>query len=270
MPASADLHKNIQYTQRGRLIMSLVVSEGNFKVLFLIVARGGSKSIPKKNLLHINGISLVGYKAISARKCKYCNRLIVSSDSPEIQDDARKYGAEVPFTRPDHLASDTASSDDVIVHAMNYIETQTDEKYDAVMLLEPSSPFATHEHYEQAVEFMLEKEANFVVGMREVEINSVFHGTLDAHGRITQIIDKLQGLEKQRRQDVPQEYTMNGALYLMKWGFFKENRRRYCDRENSYGIVMPREYSLEIDSPMDFAMAQFLVEKGYVDPCYWE
>ena len=81
---------------------------GTLKILFLITARGGSKGVPGKNLRELGGISLVGFKAISAKKSKYCSRLIISTDSPEIQENARRYGVEVPFTRPAELASDTA------------------------------------------------------------------------------------------------------------------------------------------------------------------
>lgn len=240
------------------------------RVLFLIVARGGSKSIPKKNLLQIAGLSLVGWRARSARRCRHCTRLIISTDCPDIQEEARRHGVEVLFTRPAELASDTAATEDVIWHAMEFLEADALGAYDAVMLLEPSSPFATSEHYDEAIELMLERNANFVVGMREVEINSVFQGPLGEGGRITSIIDKMQDLRQLRRQDVAQEYTMNGGLYLMRWEFFKARRMRYCDRENSYGLVMPREYSVEIDSPVDYAYAQFLVERGYVDMSYWK
>lgn len=240
------------------------------KVFFLIVARGGSKGIPGKNLCKIGGISLVGFKAISARKCKCYSRLIISTDSREIQEDALKYGVEVPFTRPAELAADDSPTEDVIWHAMKYIENKTDEHYDALMLLEPSSPFATQYDYEKAVEMMVENNANVVVGMREVKTNSIFQGPMDEKGRISSIVDKLMDLRRLRRQDVPQEYTMNGALYLLKWDFFKKHRQRYCDRKNTYGLVMKPEYSVEIDEMIDLEYARFLVEKGYVDISYWK
>lgn len=240
------------------------------RVLFVIIARAGSKGIPGKNLLQIGGISLIGYKALSARQSAYCSRLILSSDSPAIQSEALKYGVEVPFTRPAELATDTVSSDDVVCHAMDYIETRTDERYDAVMLLEPTAPFATHEDYDRAVRTMIDHDANVVVGMKEVTINSVFQGPMDDKGRIGSIVRKLSGLRGLRRQDVPQEYTMNGALYLMKWEFFKARRQRYCDSERTYGVVMKPAYSVEIDEMMDFEFAQFLVERGHVDVSYWK
>jgi len=240
------------------------------RTLFLITARGGSKGVPRKNLHELAGISLVGFKAISARKSKYCTRLIVSTDSLEIQENARRYGAEAPFTRPGELATDTAKTVDVIAHAMDWIEQNTNERYDAVMLLEPASPFARPLDYDAAIDLMLARDADVVVGMRPVEVNSIFVGPLDGEGRIASIIDKMRQNGTARRQDLPQEYTMNGALYLMRWGYFKEHRSIYYDGRTTFGYVMPPEYSVEIDTLMDLHRAEFLVEKGYVDLSHWK
>ena len=239
------------------------------KVLFLIVARGGSKGVSGKNLRRLGGISLVGFKALSARKSRYCTRLIISTESEEIQADARRYGVEVPFTRPAELATDTATSVDVMSHAFDWVERSGNEQYDALMLLEPASPFGRASDYDAAVELMVARHADVVVGVRPTEVNSVFVGPLDKEGRITSIIDKMQSLELSRRQDFAQEYTMNAALYLVRWSFFARHRRIYVNRHTTYAHVMPREYSVEIDTPEDLRYAEFLVEKGYVDLSHW-
>jgi len=240
------------------------------KILFLIVARGGSKGIPGKNIRKIGGIPLVGFKAISARRSRYCSRLIISTDSSEIQQVARGYEVEVPFTRPADLATDTSSTADVIMHAMSWIENNTNEQYDAVMLLEPSSPFARHIDYDNGVELMMERDANVVVGMRQMEVNSAVIGPMDEQGRITGIIDQMLNTQGVRRQDFEPEYTMNGALYLFKWNFFKEHKAIYKDREKTFGYVMDRHYSIEIDEMVDLHWAEFLVNNGYVDLSYWQ
>jgi len=239
------------------------------KILYLITARGGSKSVPGKNIRKIAGISLVGFKAISALRSKHCSRLIISTDSQEIQEDAKSYGVEVPFTRPAELATDDASSLDVITHAMDWVEQENAENYDAVMLLEPSSPLTRAQDYDQAVAIMEQNDANLVVGMRETEVNSVFVGPMAEDGRITQIIDQMQELEGMRRQDVLQEHTMNGALYLFKWEFFKEHQAIYKDRKKSYGYLMDRHYSVEIDELIDLEWVEFLVTNGLVDMSNW-
>lgn len=243
-------------------------SGDKMRTLFLITARGSSKGLPGKNLLQIAGISLVGFKAISAKKSKYCTRLIISTDNLDIQADACRYGVEVLFTRPMELASDAASSLDVIWHAMEFLEAHN-QVYDAIMLLEPSSPFATYRDFDQAIEMMMSKHANVVVGVRKVDVNSIFQGPLDAEYRLTSIVDKIQQRREMRRQDQPQEYTMNGALYLFQWNFFRQHRQIYCDRANTYGYVMPESYSVEIDELIDYEYARFLVEQGHIDLSYW-
>jgi CMP-N,N'-diacetyllegionaminic acid synthase len=237
------------------------------KVLFLITARGGSKGVPGKNLKELGGIPLVGFKAISALQSKYCARLIISTDSPDIQKVARQYGAEVPFTRPAELASDTASSLDVVAHAMDYVENQEGQTYDALMLLEPSSPFATHADYDAAVEIMVNNRANVVVGVGPAGLHSSKHGKLDESGRIDRHVDRI-GRYAVRQQD-QREYTLNGALYLIQWDYFKHEQRIMGDQKTTFAHIMGRAYSVEIDEPLDLEWAEFLVANGHVDMGQW-
>ena len=239
------------------------------QILFLVVGRGGSKGVPGKNLKTIGGISLVAFKTISARKSKYCSRLIVSSDSPEIQAEAKAHGAEVLFTRPAELATDTATSDDVVLHAMEFIENEEGRRYDALMLLEPASPFGRAEDYDAAVETYLRHQASLVVGMREVAVNSIFVGPLDADGKADQIVSKFTDRTNLRRQAFAQEFTMNGSLYLIDWDHMKRTRRIYGDPDRTYAQVMDRFYSAEIDSPHDLRLAEFYVANGDVDLSNW-
>ena len=239
------------------------------QVLFLLVGRGGSKGLPGKNLREIGGLSLIGYKAKAARQSRYCTRLIVSSDSAEIRDEAMRHGAEMLFERPAELATDTASSNDVILHAMDWIETHEKRRYDAIMLLEPSSPFARPEHFDQAVDLFVARKASLVVGMRETEVASVFVGTLGGDGSIGGIVEKMLKTPAQRRQDQPGEVTMNGALYLIGWEAMRKHRKVYADPSASYGILMDRLHSIEIESAADLAYASYVVEHGMLDASPW-
>jgi len=238
-------------------------------ILYLIVARGGSKGVPRKNLKQIAGLSLIGYRAVAAKQSRFCRRLVISSEDPEIQMEASRHGVEVLFTRPLELASDAASSVDVVLHAMEWFETHLTERFDAIMLLEPSAPFTRPRDLDGAVELMLARDANVVVGVRPTEVNSVFVGPLDAESRMAVVVEKMNALRSLRRQDVPQEYTMNAALYLIRWDFLKVQRRIYVDPQTTYGYPMPPEYSVEIDAPEDLAWAEFLVERGLVDISDW-
>jgi len=239
------------------------------KILFLLVGRGGSKGLPGKNLRQIGGLSLVGYKARSALRSRYCARLIVSSDSAEIRNEAVRHGAEMLFERPAELATDTATSNDVVLHAMDWIETHEGRCYDAIMLLEPSSPFARPEHFDEAIELFAARQASLVVGMRETEVSSIFVGTFGKDGSIGGIVEKMLATTAQRRQDQPIEVTMNGALYLVGWDAMRQHRKIYADSARSYGVLMDRLHSIEIETAADLAYASYVVEHGMLDTSPW-
>jgi CMP-N,N'-diacetyllegionaminic acid synthase len=242
----------------------------SLQVLFLLVGRGNSKGLPRKNLREIAGLSLVGYKARSARRSQFCSRLVVSSDSVEIQEEARRFGAEVLFTRPSELATDTAASSDVVLHAMDWIEQNEARRYDAVMLLEPSSPFARADHYDEAVNLLARRDAELVVGLRATEVSSVFVGRLGADGSIATIVEQMLKVPALRRQDQAPEVTMNGALYLIGWDAMRKHRKIYATPGRSFGILMDRPHSIEIESAADLAYANYAIEHGLLDPAPWQ
>jgi CMP-N,N'-diacetyllegionaminic acid synthase len=239
------------------------------KVLYLLVARGGSKGIPAKNLSRIGPHSLIGYKALGARASRYCSKLIISTESEEIRNEAQKYGVEAPFARPAALAGDEATTESVILHAMDWFE-QHGLLFDAVMLLEPTTPFTRPGDYDAAVELMIARSAAVVVGVREIEISSRFVGPLGPGGELTAIVDRMGSLTQLRRQDQAPEYTMNGALYLMTWDHMRRHGHRYADRTSTYGYPMEREYSIEIDHPLDLEWARFLVHRRVIETHYWD
>jgi CMP-N-acetylneuraminic acid synthetase len=193
----------------------------------------------------------------------------VSSDRPRIQAEAQRHGAELLFPRPAELATDTASSNDVILHAMDWIETHEGRRYDAIMVLEPSSPFARPEHYDQAAELFMARGASLVVGLRETEVSSIFVGRLGKDGSIGAIVDKMLTTPALRRQDQPPEVTMNGALYLIGWEAMRRHRKVYADPAASYGILMDRLHSIEIETAADLGYASYAVEHGMLDTTFW-
>lgn len=226
--------------------------------------------MPRKNLRQIGGLSLIGFKARSALRSKYCARLMISTDDPEIQAEAERHGVDVPFTRPAALATDDARSNDVILHAMDYLEQTEGRRYDAIMLLEPSSPFARAADYDSAIEMYDRLQAKCVLGMRETEVNSVFVGPLADDGNARQIIQKITGLSELRRQAMATEYTMNGALYLFDWDTMRSTGTLYGDPERSYGYKMDRFHSIEIDTMHDLKLAEFFVREGTVNMADWQ
>lgn len=240
------------------------------RTLFLLVGRRGSKGVPGKNLRIVGGRSLVAYKAIGAARTTSCTTLFASSDCPDIRAEAGKHGASVLLERPPELATDTSPIEDTILHAMDWVDSNTQERFDALMLLEPSTPFTRPADYDGAVRMMEATGADAVIGMKPVEVASAFIGPLGPHGEAAPIIEKMAGLRGRRRQDVDQEYTMNGALYLLRWTAFRETRSVYGRPAATYGYVMEADYSVEIDSFHDLAFAEFLVERGLVDVGHWQ
>lgn len=235
-----------------------------------MVARGGSKGIPGKNLKPLAGRSLIAWKAAGARRSRHCDRILISTDSEEIRAEALRHGVEAPFLRPPHLATDTASSASVITHAMDWLEEHEGRRYDEIVLLEPTAPFARPADYDGAIDLLREKQGSLVVGMREVEVNPIFVGPLDAEGRITAIMRQMEKAAGLRRQDQPSFYTMNAALYCFTWDSFRTHGAIYAEPDRSYAWVMDDLHSVEIDRPIDLAWAEFLAERDLVDASIWQ
>ncbi len=238
------------------------------KVLYLITARGRSKGVPDKNIRKKKKIPMIAYKIIAAQKSKFDKRIIVSTDSDKIAKVAREYGAEVPFMRPDYLASDTASSMDVVMHAVEWIEANDDSTYDYICLLEPSSPFASSADIDNAIDLIIKKNADTLLGMEEVGITRNFIHELDDNDGLSLFYEEIKELSSVRRQAQNKEYTMNGCMYIAKWDYFKEYKLFHSIKSVPY--IMPNYKSVEVDSMLDYEFACFLVEKGIVDISEWE
>lgn len=233
------------------------------RVLFLITARGGSKGVLRKNIKILGRIPLIAYKIISAQKCKYESRIIVSTDDKEIADISKQYGAEVPFIRPKELATDSADSMDVVLHTMNWVtENDKGNQYDYICLLEPSSPFATYQDLNNALELMEKTDADTLLGMKEVEVSSKFIHTLDDNGGLSSFYHTIKDMNSVRRQEQKKEYTMNGCMYIAKWNYFMENRLFHSEKSIPY--IMPDEKSIEIDTMLDYEVACCMIEKDWL------
>lgn len=231
--------------------------------LFLIVARGGSRGVPGKNIRPIGGLSLVGWKARAAAAAAPGARLVISTDSAEIADEARRHGVDVPFMRPADLATDTATSASVVKHALETLATQG-EHFTWVMLLEPSAPFATATHMREALNMMARLDADLVVGMKETHPHTAFIGERPDDESVALIIESMRRRGRHlRRQDLKQEWTMNGALYLFRADMFLRENDIYGGAR-SFGLIMDTHHSIEIDSPADLEFAQYVFDKGYV------
>ncbi len=226
------------------------------KVLGVIPARGGSKGVPKKNIKHLEGKPLIAY-TIEAALASKISHVIVSTDSEEIADVSRSFGADVPFIRPDHLATDSAKSMPVIQHALEFVEQQKGEKFDAVLMLQPTTPYRTSDDIDQAINILEESNADSVISVVDVEGH---HPARMKFLKGDRLIDPpyCETYENQPRQELEPMYIRNGAIYLSSRaavlkGSFKGNDCR--------ALIMPASRSVNIDTIIDFEYAEFLASK---------
>lgn len=222
------------------------------KDLILIPARGGSKGIPGKNIKPLNGRPLIYYTLDAACAIASPENVCVSTDSDEIIRIVEEYGLSIPFKRPDCLSTDTASSYDVIHHAINFYE-QRGINYDRVVLLQPTSPFRTETHIREA-SALYKPVLDMVVSVKIAHANpyfNLFEETSDGF-----LIPSKPG-NFMCRQDCPPVYEYNGAIYIMNVKSMKEGPPRNISKIKKY--VMTEEDSLDIDTNIDWIVAEAIL-----------
>lgn len=218
--------------------------------LAVITARGGSKGIKNKNILAFRGKPLICHTIAAAQNLDRV-RCVVSTDSSTIADIARQEGAEVPFIRPAHLATDTANSYDVIAHALDYFAAQGHE-FDAVITLQPTSPLRTQQHLKEAIERFDEQQPESLVSVYEspdVNYTKIYieEAPNGSHGQYGMALSH----DRARRQDLPRTYIRNGAIYITAVRYFREAGKIYSQRPLLY--PMPMACSVDINEPADLA-----------------
>ena len=223
----------------------------NKTFLVIIPARGGSKRLPRKNVLDLYGKPLIAWSIEAALKSKYISKVIVSSDDEEILNIAKEYKADF-IKRPDELASDTATTFDALKHTLENVE-----KYDYVVLLQPTSPLRTEKHIDEAIELLKEKNADAIISVCEVEHSPLWSNTLDENLDMSNFL-RDEVLNK-RSQDLPKYYRLNGAIYICKTDKLLENKGFFL-KENIYAYKMNKKHSVDIDEEIDFIIAEKLMQ----------
>lgn len=218
--------------------------------LAIIPARGGSKRLPRKNILDLNGKPLISWTIEAALKSKYITKTIVTSDDDEILDIAQKYGSDI-IKRPADLASDTASSFDAIEHTI----LKQKEQYDYIILLQPTSPLRTHKHIDEAIELLLEKNADAVISVCEVEHPIQWTMSLDENLNMNNFV---KNIDTRRSQDQKTHYRLNGSIYIIKTNKLL-NKKTFFLTKKTYAYIMDKKYSIDIDDEFDFKLAECLV-----------
>lgn len=212
-------------------------------VLAIIAARGGSKGVPGKNIVPIAGRPLIQWSIDAARKSSHVDRLILSSDDAAIIEVAKRAGCDVPFIRDAALATDEASSMDVVADALRRVPG-----HDIVALLQPTSPLRTAADIDGALMRLVESGAPACVSVREAEDHPYWTFRLDSAGRLARFTEP-DGDLPQRRQDLPPAWCLNGAVYAARVDWFMRARTFLSDE--TVGFVMPADRSLDIDTFAD-------------------
>lgn len=220
------------------------------KIFVIIPARGGSKGIPHKNIKPLNGKPLIHYTIDEAREIVRDEDICVSTDDPEIIKCVEDYGLKVPFVRPEELATDTAGTYEVLLHALNFYEKEG-RHYDAVLLLQNTSPFRKAEQIKEALK-LYTSDVDMVVSVKECSANPyycVFEENSEGYLRVCKGDGNIF-----RRQDAPKVYEYNGAIYIMNVEKLKTTHMHKMQKRVKY--VMDDLSSFDLDTMWDWEMAE--------------
>lgn len=226
--------------------------------LIIIPARGGSKGIPHKNIKRLNGKPLIHYTIDVARQIVSDEHICVSTDDTEIIKCVEDYGLKVPFVRPEELATDTAGTYDVLLHALDFYEKKG-RHYDVVLLLQNTSPFRNAEHVNEAMR-LYRSDIDMVVSVNETRTNPYYNCfEEDGNGFLIKTLDSSLFT---RRQEVPKTFEYNGAIYIFNANSLRKEHYGKFTRKVKY--VMDELHSVDLDNMIDWKFAEFLIKEGLI------
>jgi CMP-N,N'-diacetyllegionaminic acid synthase len=221
----------------------------------IVPARGGSKGVPGKNVRIVAGKPLIAWTLETALQANLFQRVIVSTDSPEVAAVARVHRGEVPFMRPPELALDDTPGIDPVLHTVRWLEEHERCSPEFVMLLQPTSPLRTSEDMCRAMELAAEKRAHAVVSVTLADAHPYWMKRVDDEGRLADFME-LQPFAT-RRQDLPLVYALNGAIYLIRRQVLLEQETLFP--RDTRALIMPSERSLDVDTAWDLYLADLIL-----------
>lgn len=223
------------------------------KNIAIIPARSGSKGLKDKNIKNLNGKPLMVYSIEAAKKSELFDCIHVSTDSENYAQIAKEFGADVPFLRDENLATDEADTWDTLRFVLQKY-AKLGQEYDTVTLLQPTSPLRDARDIQNAFQVMEEKQADSVISVCRAEHSPLLCNTLNEEGSMQGFIDmNVVG----RRQTCAAYYQLNGAIYIQKTDVLMEKKDLYG--EKSYAYIMSSEHSVDIDSELDFIIAEAIM-----------
>lgn len=227
----------------------------DYKILTIIPARGGSKGVKNKNIKLLGDKPLIAYSIEENKKSKYVDRVLISTDDDKIAQVASMYGAEIPFMRPSELATDTAKTIDVIIHCINWLKENENYYPDITVVTQCTSPLTTSWDIDRAIEKFIRLGCDSLTSVCLTEHHPYWMFTLE--GSFMKPFMK-EGQNLHRRQDLPNVYRQNGAIYIARTdGLLAEKNLEFGKIS---GYIMDNNKSVDIDTEIDFKLAEFLIE----------
>lgn len=223
--------------------------------LVVITARGGSKGIPKKNIKLLNGKPLIQYSIDIAKEIADKKDICFTSDSEEIIKVAKNLGLDIPFKRPAELATDAANSQDVILHGLNAYEKLNNKTYDAIVLLQPTSPFRTLEQVQDCIK-LYNNSLDMVVSAKQASANPYYNLYEETNG----FLKPSKEGNFTRRQDCPDVWEFNGAIYVINSNSLRQQKMKAFGKVKKY--IMSEETSIDLDTPLDWKIAEFHLQNS--------
>jgi CMP-N-acetylneuraminic acid synthetase len=225
------------------------------KYLAIIPARGGSKRLPRKNVLSLHQKPLIAWSIETSLASEYISETIVSTDDSEIIEISKKHGAKVPFVRPSELSTDQSDSLSVVIHAVDFYKKQG-FNIENIILLQPTSPLRITEDINEAIQLFEKEDANSVISVCETEHSPLWCNVLPENCSMDNFLNPEY--KNCRSQDLPTYYRINGAIYIIKTSIL-EKERSFFSSQKSFSYIMPQNRSIDIDSKLDFIIAENLI-----------
>ena len=227
----------------------------NYRILCVIPARGGSKGLPQKNIKELLGKPLIAHTIEHALGSKYIDRVIVSTEDDEIARIAKKFGAEIPFKRPEELAQDESSGIDVLLNAMDWMDKEN-YAFDILVLLHVTAPLRTIGDINNCIELLVESHADNVFSVTEAYRNPYFNMVEIKANKKVSLVKEGKFVT---RQSTPIVYDMNASIYVWWKNILKEKMSVFLEDTNIY--IMPKERSVDIDDILDFKIVEMLMKE---------
>ncbi len=234
----------------------------NKKILAIIPARGGSKGILKKNIIDVGGRPLIYYSIDCLDSSKYIDKAIISTNDLEIKKVAENYidrygkNVEIPFLRPDELSKDNSKTIDCIIHAINWLKTNKNEEYDYVLLAQNTSPLRKGRHIDEAIVKLIDSNQDSLVSVTKVKQHPILMRSINEDGTVKNLLNINSTI---RRQDFPDFYKVDGAIYIQKITENFNSDVSFNDGKLAY--IMEEKYSVDIDDYIDLKIVNHYLEK---------